>query len=256
MANLTYPDGKNLHHSYDAFGRLTWQTDWNGKIYDYAYDSAGRLAWRTYPNDTAQHTTFDVAGRLESLAYKGMGIDMAWRYAHDKNGNTTHATETGTLSWTASSAMDEISRFTPANRLIDKKDVSALGAEGWTYHYSDSGNMTNAVVALTGGVVWQTYALEYDEDNRILSIDWNCGLTKKTITNRYDALGRRISRTVDDKETRFVLDIRAMERVLCETDKNNNITAYYIHAHDLVSKIGSDSSALYYHPMAPATLWH
>lgn len=251
MTNLTYPASiitPTLAHNYDALGRLTRQTDWMGCDFNFTYDQAGRLASRAYPNGIVQTNTFDNAGRLASLAYDKPGMTwspMAWFYEHDSNGNTISSAETNTLAWTPPAPIVETSRFTPANRLIDKTDSDGTA---WQYRYSDSGNMTNAVVVGAGGIEEQSYALVYDEDNRILSIDWDCGLTSKSIRNRYDALGRRVSRTMDGVETRFVQDIvRGMERVLCDTDGDGNIKAYYIHAHDLAAKMGADGSVLCYH---------
>lgn len=63
----------------------------------------------------------------------------------------------------------------------------------------------------------QSWHLAYDEDNRTTRISWDCGLTHKDITNRYDALGRRIAKTVDTTETRYALDLgTGMERILCD----------------------------------------
>ena len=54
-------------------------------------------------------------------------------------------------------------------------------------------------LAAGGGQSWR---LTYDEDNRTISINWDAGITSKLITNRYDALGRRISKKVDESGDR------------------------------------------------------
>ena len=99
MQTVTYPGGKELAHTYDALGRLTSQKDWGGRIYNFTYDNAGRLASRTYPNGVTQENAFDEAGRLSNLKYDNFNGSpgMEWRYKHDKNGNTTHVAEKGTL---------------------------------------------------------------------------------------------------------------------------------------------------------------
>ena len=110
--------------------------------------------------------------------------------------------------------------------------------------------MTNA----NGG--GQSWALTYDEDNRTTSIHWQVlPLTDKLITNRYDALGRRISRKQDGTETRYVLDLAgSMERILCDTDASGNITAWYVHGPDLCYKVNATNGLLCYHADAQANI--
>ncbi len=111
--------------------------------------------------------------------------------------------------------------------------------------------MTNAVG------YGQTWALAYDEDNRVTRIAWDCTTTSKIITNRYDALGRRIARIVDGNQTGYVLDLGGgMERVLCDLDAANQITAYYIHGPDLGYKVipGTPETVVCYHADAQANV--
>jgi len=103
----------------------------------------------------------------------------------------------------------------------------------------------------------QSWALTYDEDNRTTSIQWDCGMLAKFITNRYDALGRRISRRVTDDgvETRYVLDLAgSMERILCDTDAGGNITAWYVHGPDLAYKVDTTNGFICYHADAQANI--
>ena len=149
-------------------------------------------------------------------------------YAYDRNGNKTGGGEQGTFAWPLPSLIDETSRFMAAGRITNR--VDALNAtNNFTYQHDASGNMTNA----SGG--GQSWTLTYDEDNRTTSIFWQVvPMTDKLITNRYDALGRRVSRTLDGVEARYVLDLQgSMKRILCETDAGGNITAWYVHGPDL-----------------------
>jgi RHS repeat-associated protein len=75
------------------------------------------------------------------------------------------------------------------------------------------------------------------------------------ITNRYDALGRRISKTVDGTTTGYVLLLAGgMEKVLCDLDGNGNVTAWYIHGPDLCYRVDSTNGLLCYHPDAQANI--
>ena len=254
VASLTYPDGKALQQNYDALNRLTNQVDWAGRTVNYAYDSASRLIRRAYPNGVVQTDSFDNVGRVTSLSYapstsRSNSVNAALTYAYDRNGNKTGCGERGTFAWPMPSLVDETSRFTPAGRITNRLD--ALNpANNFTYQYDASGNMINA----SGG--GQTWALTYDEDNRTTSVHWQVlPLTDKLITNRYDALGRRVSRTLDAVETRYVLDLQgSMERIICDTDAAGTITAWYIHGPDLCYKVDATNGLTCFHADAQANV--
>ena len=257
MTNLVYPGisgPRPLAHRYDALGRLTNQVDWANRPMNYAYDRAGRLVSRTYPNGVVQTNTFDTAGRLTSLSYLTNSTAMiALTYAYDRNGNKSFMGEKGTFAWPQPTLTDDKSRFTPAGRLIDRQVETSTAnpptnSYTWTYRYDASGNLTNA----TGG--GQAYTLAYDEDNRTTSIAWDNGLTAKTIANRYDALGRRISRTADGAATGYVLSlVGGMERILCDLNPDSTFT-YYVHGPDLAYKEAADGTVTYYHADAQANI--
>ena len=254
MTSLVYPGGKAVTHRYDALGRLTNQVDWAGRPMNYAYDRAGRLVNRTYPNGVTQTNTFDTAGRLTSLSYLTNSTAMiALTYAYDRNGNKNSMGEKGTIAWPQPTLTDDKSRFTPAGRLIDRQVETSTAnpptnSYPWIYRYDASGNLTNA----SGG--GQTYTLAYDEDNRTTSVAWDNGMTAKTIANRYDALGRRISRSLDGATTGYVLSlVGGMERILCEVNPDSTFT-YYVHGPDLAYKEAADGTVTYFHADAQANI--
>lgn len=243
IIKLTYPDGKGLTNEFDSLSRLTNQVDWAGRKTSYAYDIADRLVRRVYPNGIVQTNSFDEAGRLTGLLYltnSGGSAMIALNYAYDRNGNKTSANEAGTLDWPVPSTIDETSSFTPANRLISRADA-VIASNNWAYAYDSAGNMTNVI---GGG---QSFAFAYDEDNRVTKLGWDSGFSTKIINNRYDPVGRRISRKLDGSETRYALDLSGkMERILCDYS-NNTITAWYVHGPDLVYKVDATNGLICYH---------
>ncbi|MBI5385063.1 MAG: LysM peptidoglycan-binding domain-containing protein [Verrucomicrobia bacterium] len=259
VTTLTYPGGKTLTNRYDTLGRLTSQVDWAGRPMTYAYDRADRLTRRAWPNGVTQNNTFDDAGRLTGLSHSAIGnplsaINVALTYAYDRNGNKTSSSEKGTLPWPQPSLTDETARFTPAGRLIDRDIEITNHVSRITYSYDPSGNMTNAVMA-SGGATAQSWSLTYDEDNRTTSIHWDAGLTAKHIVNRYDALGRRISKTVDGETTGYVLSlVGGMERILCDLDNGGTVTAWYIHGPDLCYRVDAATNVVCYHADAMANI--
>jgi len=92
------------------------------------------------------------------------------------------------VNWPMPSLRDEASGFTASGRITNR--VDALSP-------------TNSFT--TGRSRWQhdqchwcgqSWSFTYDEDNRVTSLNWDCGITLQVNTNRYDAMGRRIARTV------------------------------------------------------------
>lgn len=251
---LTYPGGKKLTNRYDDLGRLTSQVDWAGRQMAYAYDQADRLIRRAWPNGVVQTNTFDDAGRLTGLSHSpptanSNSINIALRYAYDRNGNKTGSSEKGTLPWPQPSLTDETARYTASGRLVDRDIEITNQVSRIAYSYDPSGNMTNAV---GNG---QSWSLTYDEDNRTTAIHWDAGLTAKQIVNRYDALGRRISKSVDGTNTGYVLSlVGGMERILCDVDSAGAVTTWYVHGPDLCYRVDAANNLVCYHADAMANV--
>jgi RHS repeat-associated protein len=255
-STLVYPDGKVLNHRYDAAGRLTNQVDWAGRQLTYAYDPVGRLLRRTYPNGIVQSNGFDNAGQITNLTYSSSTgrpstINIALQYAYDRNGNKASSTETGTLQWSMPASIREAARHTASGRLIDREieNISSGQVAEIKYRYDAGGNMTNA---FAGSQSWE---LEYDEDNRTTVMRSLTNGVGTIIVNRYDTLGRRVSRTINGSETRYVLDLTGkMERILCDMDRTGTINAWYVHGPDLCYKVDSVDTLTYYHADANANV--
>ena len=121
-------------------------------------------------------------------------------------------------------------------------------ARNFSYQFDASGNMTNCV---GGG---ESFALAYDEDNRVTTLNWTNGTTNKSIPNRDDVFGRRIERTVNGRKTSYALDLSGdMERILFEKDDVGNFS-YFIHAPDLCYRIDQTNGATCFHADAQANV--
>ncbi len=264
MNALTYPGDRTLTHRYDALGRLTKQVDWAGREMTYAYDPADRLVRRTWPNGVVQTNAFDDAGRLTALTHSAStpqpaSINVALTYAYDRNGNKTGSGEKGTLRWPQPALTEEASTFTESGRLKTRiiTDTSAPGSPplNWSYAYDPSGNMTNAALAVGAAPTSQSWRISYDEDNRTTSLAWTTNGVTHTVLNRYDALGRRVTRTLDGVDTGYVLSLTGgMERILCDLDSGGAVTAWYVHGPDLCYRVDAADNVLCYHADAQANI--
>ena len=275
ITGVTYPGAKALAQQFDAGNRLT------GQVFQFDasrtftttfdYDRADRLVRRAYPNGMVQSNSFDSAGRITGLAHLpampgSNAVNIALTYAYDRNGNKTGSTEKGTLDWAIPPFTDETANYTAAGKLKARSIVTnasgslpSPGGAGqgdggsFSYAYDPSGNMTNAT--FSGGAAPQSWAFTYDEDNRTTSIRWTTNGQTRTVLNRYDALGRRVSRTLDGGETLYVLDLAGgMERILCDANAGGAITAWYVLGPDLGFKVGANGGLTCYHADAQANI--
>jgi RHS repeat-associated protein len=250
--SLTYPDDKQLTYTYDAANRLRTITDWADRWTDYSY-AGMRLMSTSLPNGLSETRGYDGLGYLISLETTD-GVDsslLGFTWERDGMGTPLSVTETGTLPPTLDEEFLENYRYDPDNRLqtVTHFDLSpehpgqplpqgntrdALN----TYEHDANGNLISRTIR---GVM-TTFA--YDCEEHLIS--QRTGL--HTVEHLYDGLSARIARIEDGLETRYVLDRgRGMTHVLCETDAEDQITAYYIHGAELVARIGADGSERYYH---------
>jgi RHS repeat-associated protein len=257
LTSLTYPGGKVLSQEFDNRNRLVRQTtpaNWGSHTLTYAWDKQGRLTGQTYPNGMLRAASYDDAGRQETLSYtdgKGTAdtaddaVQIALSYGYDRNGNQTSAKEKGLSAYTPPGAHDEISDYTAGGRLVTRTDDGdPSGAKNWTYEFRNTDNTPSFNLSKATNPSIGSLALTYDEDNRTtqLQVTPPTG-SPSTITNRYDASGRRISRTLSTpgnpaSETRYILNlIGGMERILADTNASGAISSYYLHGPDLAVKI-------------------
>jgi RHS repeat-associated protein len=89
----------------------------------------------------------------------------------------------------------------------------------FAYAYDDNGNLTEKL----GKKSDQRTAYTFTAENRLVRVDLPNG---KVAEYRYDGLGRRIERSVDDLFTQYIYDY---DNILFETDKQGTILVRYTH---------------------------
>jgi RHS repeat-associated protein len=201
LASETTPEG-SIAYSYDAAGRRTAMTvsgqpeityDYDladrltsitrgAAVVSFGYDAANRRTSVTLPNGVVATYGYDDASQVTNIAYARGGVpvgDLA--YTYDAAGRRVQTT--GSLARTGLPAGVPAATYDLGNRLTN------WGGQPLTY--DDDGNL------LSDGL--RTYV--WDARNRLVSIS---GAAAASFS--YDALGRRISKTVNGTSTQYLHD--------------------------------------------------
>jgi RHS repeat-associated protein len=181
--------------SYNPDGQVTGISSGHGDV-AFAYDHDGRRTQTLLPNDDSENYSYDAASQLASIGYKNPAGESIGDllYGRDALGRVT--TIAGTESRTTlPEAMSEAS-YDSANELTS--------LEGQTLTYDADGNLTND----------GTSSFSWNDRNQLT------GVTQGTNTwsYAYDPLGRRIDKTVNSVETKYLY---AGQNVARETSEGN-----------------------------------
>ena len=219
LKSITYPDGKTVTYDYNKANQLIKVTDWNNRTTTYSYDALGRLVKRVYPNGATLTRVYDKGGRLihQKEFLKNNRISE-YIYEYDKVGNIVKEQVYPQLSPKVLASIQMT--YTKGNLLKEANKTKA------TFDADD--NM----------ISWGNLKLSYDSRNRLIQANG--------VSYAYDAQNHRISKTSNDKTTRYTINPNAsLSQVLVKTDPNGGKT-YYVYGLGLLSQT-KGKETLYYH---------
>ena len=208
LERVTRPDTKTVVYDYDANGnrtRLTWPDNWfvtydydelnritdvkeNGTdlLARYDYDALSRRTLVTYGNGTTARFDFDPDDNdLNAIDHSFGNSSVSFAYTYNENNERIAEVVTDDLYlWRPDGSANE--GYTPNNL----NQYNAVG--GTAYGYDGNGNLAD------GG----SNTFTYDAKNRLIQ----AVNPQHTSTYAYDALDRRVAKTVDTLTTKFLLD--------------------------------------------------
>ncbi len=165
----------------------------------YTWDAASRLIAKRLPNGITQLYTWDEANRLLRIEYRRPDTSVleTVAYTYDAAGNrTSRTTSVGSRQDTPyQAAYDETNRLTS----LTLRPGTAQ-ATTFTLGYDDNGNLATKTEQGTGALT----RYSWDARDRLVRIEGPA----LTAEFKYDALGRRVSRTVNGVSGAFVYDGR------------------------------------------------
>ena len=179
------PNGAQpVSYQYDAASHLT-QVAQGTQTVGLGYDAAGRRTSLTYPNATNTSYGYDNASRLMSILHNGpSGVIESLTYTYDAAGNRISLTRTNGTATLLPAAVQ--AAYDAANQQIQ------FNAASPNQTFDANGNLTSDGV--------NTYT--WDALNQLEAIS-GPGLSAAF---EYDALGRRISKTINGVTTSFLYD--------------------------------------------------
>lgn len=221
LTELTYPDGKVVERSYTDRGQLE-QVDYDGNLAaSFDYDNGAREITRTFGNNLVTSRTYNDDDTTAAISTPNV---TSFTYSYDDNKNKTAEAIGGVMSsYGFTATFDDEDRLASWTRedsnLTQSWELSLVG--DWDEFTTNSVTQTRThgnaheltVIAstsltcdakgnLTTNSNGQTYT--WDFDNRMASATVPNGCpdgVQGTHSYTYDALGRRVSRSVNGTDT-------------------------------------------------------
>lgn len=180
-------------YQYDASSRLTSVVGAGLAPAQIAYDTIGRRASLILPNGVTTNYSYDNARRLLNVEHLNPLNSLLEKisYAYDANGNRTGMNRLNVPAKLPNPASNIT--YNQANQMLTFDDKAIT--------YDENGNMTT--VTNTCGTTTYTW----DARNRLEDISgYNPDCSPLTASFKYDALGRRIEKTIYGKTTQYLYD--------------------------------------------------
>jgi RHS repeat-associated protein len=272
QTQVIYPNGAIIDRTFTDRNQLE-SVAYNGvNAAILNYDNAGRLSAKTFGNGLVETRTYQADNLNATITTPGV---TAFGYTWDANKRKLSQTETGIPTNNQVYTYDNEDRLTGFNRNNGDNQTWGLSLVGDWNQFNNNGNMENrthnavheltAVNAtplaydlkgnLTGNSNGQTYA--WDIENRLTTATDSQNNTLGTYA--YDALGRRVSKTVGGNTTIFVSD--SLQKI-CEYENGvlarsyaygsyideplvmiSGANKYYYHSNNLYSVAGLTDNA-------------
>ena len=265
---ISYPGGTQLSWLMDGRGRLKEIKEENNQLAKLDYDAAGRLTGKQFRNGVNTVYTYDGMNNLTSLKTSAGSVqDIVYsydesdkrilterkhkpsrseKYTYDntyqlrsfvsgqyENGNVTpalsHEYTYDALGNRQTVKDGNVDISYTVNNLNQYTSVNANGVNA-PPAYDSKGNLEND----------GTNSYQYDQENRLIGIQ----NAQYTVTYKYDALGRRASRTLDGVETLHSYDV---DNLIEESTAGVTKSYFYGDEVDQILASRSQSTLYFYH---------
>lgn len=255
---VTNADGSSADFEYNADGTLSQLTNRSSSdtiidSYKYTYDAAKNQIGKTevlngQDKGTTSYT-YDSVNRLKSVTGPSSKVTQ---YSYDKAGNrkTETVVENNITSLTTYNYNDQ-------ERLMSTVQTIGGTTKTVSYNYDYNGNVYSKTQGVSSGDNGEEAKIEmsllgiddttdcaeiyeYDVFNQLVKTYKGSNV----ITNVYNGEGHRVSKTSDGVTTNYLYEY---DRVVLETDGNNNQTARNIYGTNLISRESNNIKYTYHY---------
>ena len=235
--SMTVAGQPAVNYTYDANGRLTSVVGAGLAPAQISYDVLGRRTSITLPNGVTTNYTYDNASRLLDIEHlhPAQQVLESIAYTYDLNGNRTNMNRQSVNLPLPNSASNI--NYNQANQMLTFQP-EAQAAKNMAY--DNNGNMTS----VTNDCGTTTYT--WDARNRLVGIsgfDTQCSPLSASF--KYDALGRRIEKTINGRTIQYVYDVLDIVQEV----ENGQVTVNYIRTLNIdepLARIKADGTVRYY----------
>ena len=247
----------SLSYGIDSSDRLTEITNSHGELFKFNYDEANRLLQIVRPGSASQFT-YGLGSELTSITHLASGnvksfsnyqydqrnyitqkrnLAGTFDYSYDKNGQLIKANSQAAPAESETFSYDSVGNRLISNDVESKYDGASrriIDDGSYVYAYDNNGNIIYKSSKLNG----ISYSFQYLSTNQLKKVVITSmplgGDILKILEYRYDPVGRRIERSVQDavnvqnsNTKRYYYD---GQNIITETDANNRLVATYTHS--------------------------
>ncbi|MGE5328496.1 MAG: RHS repeat-associated core domain-containing protein, partial [Deltaproteobacteria bacterium] len=216
---------ESFSYTYDSANNQTSKTDARG-ITSYAYDDLERLETVSEPNRKVTEYTFDLAGNRATETVTQSVYDEVYGEAI---GNIR----------VIQYYYDSLNRLLSTSTTIDGEQTEYV-----MFTYDDNGNQLSVNRSVYEDVYNQntfTTINIFDNLNRLTRTETPEG---KIVQNSYNGEGKRVSKTVDGEERRYLYEA---DKVILEVDADGNQKARNVVGTNLISRTVNDITGYYFY---------
>jgi RHS repeat-associated protein len=225
--DLVTDDRGITDYDYDVMGRLTNQTDPDGKVIAYSYDlTTGKVATIATPSGTTTHK-YNSLGQLEQV----IAANGQTSYVYDAVGNLKQVMLPNQVTQTYQ--YDKLNRL----EVLETKDKNGNLLSKYSYSYDKAGN--RKTVEELQGTATRHLEYSYDALNRLVGESLTDAVNGDRLTEyAYDNVGNRASKreTIAGQTTETLYTYDNNDRLLNEITAGTATIYTYDNNGNLITK--------------------
>lgn len=269
--NINYPSGMQLLWNLDDRNRLTQINEGGSMLATFQYDGADRLTTKAYRNNTTTAYTYDNVNNVTAIQVSPLANNiMKVNYKYDNLNNRVVTERVHRPAFSETYTYDHLSQIKTFKSGVYTNSTISSPIHAQIFDYDNLGNRTATIEDTVNRVYFSNNLNQYtkistngsdslliydpngnmqNDGRNFFNYDYENRLTKikgenDSITCRYDALGRRIHKSVGGSDVSFSFD----GYNLIEEREIGSVKSYvFDNSIDRILFSKTNASSLFYH---------